>query len=317
MSGRVNNLKLLATVRTSASSGNLGPGYDIAGLALDIYNEHLVYESETGDYFIKIKSRRRSNLPTDSSNLIVETIKKVLKKFSFKINKDKKLFEIEKPLKIICKIGIPIQRGLGSSSSAIVAGLLIANKVYNLDLTEQDLFNIGLEIEGHPDGIAASLAGGLVICYRNKSFGFKKINLNQNYKILLMIPDLKVSTREARKLIPSKIPVEDCVYNITNFCLLVNSLKEGNLEKAIIFMGDRLHQNYRRKMYPLSMELIDDLNGKWGIPATISGAGPTVIGIMDDIISEKYRSLKGDIIGNYPDFKPVITSINNKGSYYL
>lgn len=99
-----------------------------------------------------------------------------------------------------------------------------------------------------------------MVCYKNKSYEFEKVTFPHNYKILLMIPGYKVDTLEARRLIPSEFLLDDCMYNISHFALLINSLREGDLEKAIIFIRDRLHQAYRKKLFPRSMELVYELN---------------------------------------------------------
>ena len=313
-----NNSKPLTIIRASAASGNLGPGFDVAGLSLKLFNEFRVYMSDSNDYTLRFEGEFAGCIRTDHNNLVIKAIRIALNKYLKKINDKVPVSTIEKPLKIIGKINIPVSKGFSSSASAIVSGLMMANKIYDLNMQERELFLCGLELENHPDGLAACLAGGLVICYRKEGiYHYKKIEIRSDLKILLMIPGYEVNTKIARKLIPTKIPIENCINNLSNFFLLIESLKQGNLGETTYFIKDYLHQNYRKKLYTPSLKLVEDLNNKWRIPAAISGAGSAVIGIMDKEIFERYNRSKESILEKYPDFKLIITSVNNKGSYYL
>lgn len=317
MNKKNTNKSPIAVVRTCASSGNLGPGFDILGLALDIYDKYHVYESEDRRYHIDYHGDIKDySLPKDESSLVVKSIKAVLQKYLHRINPLKDLSKIEIPLEINTGIRIPIGKGLGSSAAALAAGLLIANKIYNLNLEKEELLNIGVDIEGHPDNLAASLYGGLVVCYiSNGRYKVKKINMDKNFKILLIVTENNVDTRKARKLLPRELPFEDCIYNIRNTVLLVESLREGNLENVSDFMDDRIHQPKRRKIYPTSFKLVRELTSKYKIPAAISGAGPTVIIILGKMSANKDKEIKAEI-EKYPGFKCILTSISQRGSYY-
>lgn len=305
--------QLLVRVRTFATIANLGPGYDCAGMALDLFNDHEVYETEEEEDCIFIEGNDHHKIATDDSNLICRTIKK-----TYEIKTNKKFHESRKNFKIFCRMGIPVERGLGSSSAAVVAGLLIADKIFGFNLSQKELLEFGLNIESHPDNLAPCISGGLSISYTNKKgkTDFKKIEIKENFKVLLAIPDYKVNTNEARKLIPSAFPREDVVANISNFGLLVNSFISGNFDGATEFISDRLHQPYRKSVYPSSMKLVDDLNKEAGFAAAIGGSGPTVFAIiplkrLDDASSYVEKNLKA----KYPDFEFMLTSVSRKGSY--
>src|SRR5665647_2293470 len=231
----MNNKNLLTSVRTYATSANLGPGFDCAGLALNIYNDCEVYEKNSKNSCVSIRGQENTGIANDENNLICRTIKKVLQK------KYGQFYEKhQRSIEIVCEINVPVERGLGSSSTAVVAGLLIANKIYEMDFNLTELLNIGLEIEPHPDNIAACLSGGFVISYKSKSgsYCFEKVAIKENFRIMLMIPDYKVNTNEARKLIPEFISREDAILNIANFAIFINRLKDGNLENAAGFIRD-------------------------------------------------------------------------------
>ena len=352
----VKDIKPLFGVRTCATSANLGPGYDIAALALDIYNEYRVYAGEssgtennsgysirfTGPYALVLNKEK------SSSKLLQGAIKRTLGKFPDRI-KDVELIQGEDtantesaddggqkrtiesiedkgmvkptsriPLDIEVVANIPPGKGLGSSASAAVAGVLIANKAYGLDLNKRQLFQTAIGLESSPDNSAAALSGGLAIVYRSKeALLFEKIGLSSDYRILLMVPTSETGTDAARKLIPKKVPIEDAIENISNFSLLVRSLEEENLDDALVFIRDNLHQKYRKDLYPQSAGLVEDLIENWQIPAAISGSGPAVIAIMDRDRFEEYKSKRGKMTGQYLAFKSIITSISDRGSYYI
>jgi homoserine kinase len=304
---------LITSVRTYATSANLGPGFDCAGIALDIYNDCRVYENNSKNSCVSIKGPEIYGISKDEDNLICRTIEKVL------IKKYGQFYEkYKKPIEIECEINVPVERGLGSSSTAVVAGLLIANRIYGLDYDLTELLNIGLEIESHPDNIAPCLSGGLVVSYKSRSgsYCFEKIRIMENFRIMLMIPDYKVNTNSARKLIPEFISKEDAILNIANFAMLINRLKDGNLENAADFIRDRMHQPYRKDVYPDSMELVDELNNRFGMPAAISGSGPTVLAFIPEEKFEEFNSgIFPDLQCKYQKFQFQFTSINNSGSY--
>ncbi len=346
----VKDLKPLFGVRTCATSANLGPGYDIAALALDIYNEYRVYAGKSSGYSIGFTGPYASVLDKEksSSKLLTGAIEATLGKFPDRIKNmgsipeedaadtesadgggQKRAIESHEdggtekpagriPLDIEVIANIPPGKGLGSSASAVVAGILIANKAYGLGLNKRQLFQTAIGLESSPDNSAAVLSGGLAVVYRDReTLLFEKIGLGSGYRILLMVPSLETSTVAARKLIPKKVPIEDAIENISNFSLLIKCLKEENLDDATIFIRDNLHQKYRKDLYPQSAGLVADLIDNWQIPAAISGSGPAVIAIMDKDRFEEYKNKRGKMTGQYLAFKSIITSISDRGSYYI
>ena len=309
--------KPLFGVRTCATSANLGPGYDIAALALDIYNEYRVHPGSPSGSSIGFAGPYASVLDKGKSGsgrrLLTGAIDRTLEKFSDRIKNIEKI-----PLDIEVIANIPPGKGLGSSASAAVAGVLIANKAYNLGLNKRELFQTAVELESSPDNAAAALSGGLAIVYRQKEkFLFEKIGLSAGYRILLMIPHIETGTDTARGFIPKKVPIEDAVGNISNFSLLVKCLEEENLDDALIFIRDNLHQKYRKDLYPASFGLVRDLIEIYGIPAYISGAGPAVAAIMDEDMFARFKEIRGKITANHLSFQSMVTSISSSGSYYL
>ena len=316
----VKDIKPLFGVRTCATSANLGPGYDIAALALDIYNEYKVYSGGSNGHSIRFTGPYASilNKEKSSTKLLKRAIKRTLEKFPKKIKDKEKTPEGKDYFDIEVAANIAPGKGLGSSASAVVAGILIANKAYGLDLNKRQLFQTAIGLESSPDNSAAALSGGLAIVYHGKeTLLFEKIELSTDYKILLMMPHLEINTDIARKLIPKKVPIEDAIENISNFSLLIKSLEEENLDDASIFIKDNLHQKYRRDLYPESITLVADLIDNLKIPAAISGSGPAVIAIMDQSRFEEYKNKRGAMTGKYLAFSTLITGISDRGSYYI
>jgi homoserine kinase len=238
-------------VRVPASSANLGPGYDAMAAALTIHLELEV--EETGAFSVE------SNLPEvplDRTNLCVRAFEVLhpADDFAFRINSD-----------------IPPAAGLGSSAAAIVAGLAAADHVFELGA---DLLGAAIELEGHPDNVAAALQGGFVIVADGRAERFDPL---PGLEAVVAIPPERVPTAEARAALPAEVPMEDAVHNAANAALLVLGLARGDLSLVGRALSDRLHQPRRAHLYPRSMELLARAGELGAIGATISGAGPAVL----------------------------------------
>lgn len=238
-------------VRVPASSANLGPGYDTMAAALAIHLELEV--EETGTFSVKADD---AGLPTDRSNLCVRAFEKLhpADGISFRIESE-----------------IPVSAGLGSSAAAIVAGLVAADHMFELDA---QLFELAAELEGHPDNVAAALLGGFVICAEG---GPEKFEAAPGIETVLVIPPARVRTDEARAVMPVEIPIGDAVHNAAHAALLVLGLVKGDLDLVARGLDDRLHQPRREHLYPRSMELVRGAREYGAVGASISGAGPAVM----------------------------------------
>jgi homoserine kinase len=240
-------------VRVPASSANLGPGYDVLAAALSLELELEV--EETGEFFVHCDV---PGVPTDRSNLCVRA------------------FELLHPAEGVTfqiRSEIPAAAGLGSSAAAIVAGLAAADHMYELDAP---LFDLAVELEGHPDNVAAALHGGFVIC---PGSGEKPVRFDPapGLEGVLAIPDHEVSTAEARLAMPSELPLEEAVHNVGHAALLVLGLAKDDFSLIGRGLRDLVHQPRRRSLYPRSMELVDRAEELGAVGATISGAGPAVL----------------------------------------
>jgi homoserine kinase len=245
-------------VRVPATSANLGPGYDVLGAALALHLELEV--EEAGTFSVEAEGL---DVPLDRSNLCV-------KAFESLRSADGIAFRIRSE--------IPLAAGLGSSAAAIVAGLLAADHLYELAQEPEDLLLRAAEIEGHPDNVAAALYGGFVVCAGDgDSLAATRLDPPQGVEGVVVVPEEKVPTEEARKAIPEQVPLVDAVANVAAASELVLGIQRSDLTLIGRGLADRLHQPSRARLYPRSMEIVQEAPRMGAIGASISGAGPTVL----------------------------------------
>ena len=237
-------------MRTPASSANLGPGFDCMAAALGMHLELEV--QETGRFAVE------SQLPIAKGreNLCVRAFERLhpADGFTFKIRSE-----------------IPLSGGLGSSAAAIVAGLMAADHLFELDA---DLLACATELEGHPDNVAACLSGGFVVCADGQATRFDPPT---GLEALAVIPERAVRTRAARATLREQVPIEDAVFNVAHAALLMLGLVRGDWDLLARGLQDRLHQQPRAHLFPRSFELASRAAELGALGATISGAGPTVL----------------------------------------
>jgi homoserine kinase len=243
-------MKRRRLVRVPASSANLGPGFDVMGAALDLHME--VEVVETGRFAVHTDLQ----IARDRRNLIVRGFAALHPPddFEFTIRSD-----------------IPLSGGLGTSAAAIVSGLVAADSIFELGA---DLLAEATRLEGHPDNVAAALLGGFVLCSDGHA---ERFDPPAGLECLLVIPGQAVRTAKAREALPSRIPVQDAVFNIAHASLLVLGLARGDLSLVARGLGDRIHQPRRAHLYPRSWELVQTAKSLGALGATISGAGPTIL----------------------------------------
>ena len=237
-------------MRVPASSANLGPGFDCMAAALALHLELEV--EETGEFAVE------TDLPVSRGreNLCVRAFERLhpADGFTFRIRSQ-----------------IPLSGGLGSSAAAIVAGLMAADHLFELDA---DLLSLATELEGHPDNVAAALRGGFVICADGDVARFEPPT---GLEALAVVPDAAVRTRAAREALPAEVSLEDAVFNIAHAALLTLGLARGDWDLVARGLRDRLHEPRRASLFPRSYELALRARELGALGATISGAGPTVL----------------------------------------
>ena len=246
-----------------ASSANLGPGFDAFGLALGLRDELRAEEIATGLEII-VAGEGADEVPRDASHVVVQAMEAAFAHLG------------ERPtgLRLSCTNVIPHARGLGSSSAAIVAGLALAGELVGTPLDKDVMFALAARIEGHPDNVAAAVHGGFTIAW-NEPSGPQVVRLDADVPVTVFVPPVQVSTNSARRLLPARVPHADAAFNAGRAALVVAAL-QGRPELLWAATEDALHQGYRAEAMPISYEFVQELRAT-GIPAVISGAGPTVL----------------------------------------
>jgi homoserine kinase len=258
------------TVRVPATSANLGPGFDSMGLALDIWDEVTAAPVERWPSTVQVSGVGAATVPRDESNLILQTMRTACVEFGFD----------PRPVRLVCRNRIPHARGLGSSAAAICAGLLLAREIAAVSVDDLSLLDLASRIEGHPDNVAACLFGGLTIAW-TKLAGIGVVRLDASgFTPVVFVPPTESSTEQARALLPAAVPHENATFNAARAALLVTALT-GDPAHLLDATEDRLHQPYRASAMPESAGLVRRLRAG-GVPAVISGAGPSVLALCRD-----------------------------------
>jgi homoserine kinase len=270
-------------VEVPATSANVGPGFDCFGLALDWRERVSLAVIERG-YQIEVSGEGAAELPRDESHLIVRSALVGLAD----------LGAVAPGLWLACRNTIPHGRGLGSSSAAIVAGLLAASGLAQVQVTRDWLLRHANAIEGHPDNVAAAIYGGFVLAYEGRA-GVRaaQAHIDASIGAALFVPETSVATTAARGLLPETVPHVDAAANSGRAALLVHALAS---EPDLLYDAtcDWLHQGYRETAMPRSYELMKSLRGQ-GFAAMISGAGPSVLvlGRQADLVALQDQQAAG------------------------
>lgn len=258
-------------VSVPATSANLGPGFDSLGLALSLRDE-LEAEVTASGIVVEVTGEGADDVPRDASHLVVRAM---LAAFD--------AMEARPPgLRLSCRNVIPHSRGLGSSSAAIVAGVALARALVaggQLLLDEASLLRLAADLEGHPDNVAPALLGGFVICGREAGEWYAVPSaVDPRVRVEVFVPSTPVATEVARGLLPDVVPHADAAANSGRTALLVAALA-GRPEHLLAATRDYLHQEQRAPAMPESLALVHRLRED-GVPAVISGAGPTVLAFV-------------------------------------
>ncbi len=303
-------------IRVPATSANMGPCFDTAGIAVGLHNEVEVYTEADGidgmplvtsECLVDSRVRAKQIIPVDESNLIVSTMRyfadvtgKTLPKFALR--------QYDR---------IPLTRGLGSSAACIVAGLMAANELTGNTVSREDLMNMSVECEGHPDNVAPAFKGGMVVgASEGKRFEYVKIDVSDKLEFLTLIPDFPLSTADARAVLPRAYTKEQSVFNCSRVALLVASMMSGNFNALSIAMQDEIHQPYRKILIPGMESILKAAVDFGSYGGYLSGAGPTLMLVnpAGSDVEEKMR----DFVSQFEHFwlvQPV--KVDNEGAVII
>lgn len=287
-------------IRVPASTANLGPGFDSIGLALGLYLE--IRGSLSNRWEVIPLSEEMSVFPKDDSNYIVQIAKKTAAYYGKDLS----------PCRIHVSSEIPLARGLGSSASAIVAGIELANLVAQLNLSDQEKNRHASSFEGHPDNAGASVYGGLVVGLHTDektdvlSFPIEGVN------VIAVIPDFELLTEDSRNVLPKFLPYKEAINGSAAANVLLAGILTNNWNLVGQMMqNDRFHQPYRASLVPHLAEVEKIVRHVGGYGAALSGAGPTVLCLVSAEETERLlRSLKEA----FPEFQVKQLKVDNEGS---
>ncbi len=265
-------------MRVPATSANLGPGFDALGLALDLWNALSLVACDKDS--LAVAGEGAEELANASTTIAHEAAHRVLRVLNCDVA----------GVALQMHNAIPLARGLGSSSAAIVGGLLAANawaqQAHNESLSPQQLLELATTIEGHPDNVAPALMGGLVAAAcepKDKPSGDAlnvagvRVPVKTWPQFAVWIPDAELSTNKARGVLPDSVSRADAIYNLSRAALLVAALAAGDFEALRQALKDKLHQAQRAPLVPGFAEITDAATDAGALGATLSGAGPTIL----------------------------------------
>ena len=269
------------TITVPATTANLGPGFDCIGAALTLYNQFKftrLDESVEQLVRIAVTGAEAERVKTDESNLVYQAF----------VNFYQNIGQIAPSVHIEIKLGVPLARGLGSSATAIVGGLVGANQLAGSPLAQTEVMELAIALEGHPDNVVPALLGGCRLAASKEAGGFGgweicDIPWDDGVVPVVAIPDFELSTQSARRVLPAQVSRGDAIFNTAHLGLLVRGLETGRGEWLRVALQDRLHQPYRQALIPgyETVRLASMAAGAYGM--VISGAGPTLLALVDTV----------------------------------
>ncbi len=258
-----------ATVLVPATSANLGPGFDSFGLALDLFNR---FEAELADeWSVIVRGEGADRLSRSADNLVARSAARA---FAEAGSGDLRAV-------VRCTNLIPTGSGLGSSSAAIVGGLLLGEKLARVDFGESRRLEIAAEIEGHPDNVAAALFGGFTVCWMEHGLArCARFEPARGLAVVAVPAVGELATTTARAMLPKAVPHEDAAFNVAHAGLLAAAIASGRPDLLGAALADRLHEPYRAEAVADLREVDAILSDAGAAGVALSGAGPTVIGLV-------------------------------------
>ncbi|MGA7937487.1 MAG: homoserine kinase [Kovacikia sp.] len=268
-------MDLNVTVRVPATTANLGPGFDCLGAALTLYNQFkfslLPFDRE--ELVIVVNGPEAERVKTDASNLVYQAL----------ANFYQRLNQVPPPLQIEIQMDVPLARGLGSSATAIVGGLVGANALAGSPMSPDELMRMAVEIEGHPDNVVPAMVGGcrLAATGLDTDWEICEVPWHSNLIPIVAIPNFELSTQKARQVLPSSYDRADAIFNVAHLGLLLRGLETGKGEWLRAALQDRIHQPYRQGLIPgyEAVQAAALMAGAYGL--VISGAGPTLLALAN------------------------------------
>lgn len=281
------------SVKVPATTANIGAGFDCLGMALPIYNTITIEETVLPGTGIEINAIKDENVskdlklehvPLDETSIIYKAVELLYNSIG----------QSPSELKITVQSQIPVARGLGSSASVIVGGLLAANELLGKPADEVALLSIATEVEGHPDNVTPAIVGGLVLSSLEDDgrIAYTKLDWPEEWAITVCIPDYELSTDISRSVLPKEVPMQDAIFNAKRLGFFVQAVTKKDEELMKLALQDKLHQPYRMKLVPGLEQIIYNLKHEEDVlGCVLSGAGPTILIISKKNGLDKIKSI--------------------------
>ncbi len=258
-------------VKVPATTANLGPGFDALGLALNLWNEAEFSCTDDSQISVIVNGEGEENLPKDAENAIAKAALMIYDLAGKSCE----------GLRIECVNRIPLGSGMGSSSAAMLTGMLGANGLLGNPFTDEEILKLAIETEGHPDNVAPAMLGGLVasIVHKERVISMRLPTKANHGPIhtTVVLPDFDFPTSEARAILPEVVERSDAIYNISRVIMVTEALRTGNMELLGIAMKDGLHQPYRLPLIPGAIDALKAGKDAGAAAVALSGAGPSLI----------------------------------------
>jgi len=287
------------TISVPASSANIGPGFDSAGVAVSRYLTLDVTKSEAWEFI--------------HTNSIIPPVRHYEDHYIYKVAKQVAEWHNEHltPCQVTMTSEIPLARGLGSSASAIVAGIELANQLCLLHLTEKEKLDYAVRIEGHPDNVAAALLGGFIVTVKmGNDTSYKKLPAIKT-DLVVYIPNFELKTEDARKVLPEEFLMKDAATASGVSNLMISAFLTGDYELAGKMMeSDLFHESYRAKLIPNYYEIRSEARTLGAFGTVISGAGPTMISFVPE---GQGVSIAKEMNAIFPDYEVVALKLDENG----
>lgn len=275
-----------STVKVPATTANIGPGFDCLGAALSLYNQFQFTllpasnSAETSQLIINANGQGATQLPTDSQNLVYRSFAAAYQH----------LGQTTPAVKIDIQLKIPQARGLGSSATAIVAGLIGANELANCPLEKSELLQLAIDLEGHPDNVVPAMIGGCCLATQDSTdaqWRVCQIDWSEEIVPIVAIPDFELKTDLARNALPNTCSYDDAIFNMAHLGYLIKGLEQAEPYFLRTALHDKLHQPYRLKLIPGFTEVYQSVLQAGAYGLVISGAGPTLLALSQSTLSEQ------------------------------
>ena len=269
------------TAIVPGTTANLGPGFDCLGAALNLYNRFrfaIAPRGNPGDVRITATGKEAARVSADKSNLAYRSFRAVYDRIGRETP----------PVEIEIDLGVPLARGLGSSATAIVGGIVGANELVGKPLGLSAVLELAAEIEGHPDNVAPAIAGGccLAVPEATGKWHLCPIPWHEAIVPVLAVPDFELSTEESRRVLPDRYSRADAIFNVARLGLLLQAIAAGREDWLRDALHDRIHQPYRTQLIRGYEEVRGAAIAAGAFGAVISGAGPTILALCDRARSE-------------------------------